>query len=118
MDKIVAFLESQILWGVIALVLAAIGFSGKFNMSISTVLLVCAWVISSIGAYRMIHVPRHVIRGVLTLSCAFVLAVCFYSLDRWLTPQINFCYFDIETTRNDPAGPYNSSWLVLETSKQ
>jgi len=47
-----AALDSQLFWGVIALILAAIAFRGKLSVSASNILLVVAWVIVCYGIYR------------------------------------------------------------------
>ena len=52
MHEIIGALDSQLLWGFVTLVLAAIAFSGKVSPGVSNVLLVVAWAVGCSGIYR------------------------------------------------------------------
>jgi hypothetical protein len=46
-------LDSQLFWGFVGLVLAAVAMSGKLSMEASALLLAVAWVLGCIGLYRI-----------------------------------------------------------------
>lgn len=112
MDRIVAILESQILWGIVTLILAASAFSGKLSMSASRTLLVIAWLLTSISIFRLIQVSPWVLRGLLTMFVVSIVGFGFYYLDQWLLPR-NFCYFQLYTINGQPQMIGNAYQLAM-----
>jgi len=83
-QQLFSALESQLFWGVIGLILAAIAISGKLSMGVSALLLVLAWGIGCIGIYRIEAIRDWYLMIALCLSLGATLAF----LGAWLQPPL------------------------------
>jgi hypothetical protein len=77
-------LESQLFWGVIGLILAAIAMTGKLSMGASALLLVIAWVFGCIGIYRIEEIRNWYV----TIGLWFSLGAALAFLAAWLHPSV------------------------------
>jgi hypothetical protein len=86
MDRVEAVFNSNIFWGVITLILAALGLSGRLSMKLAEFVLVLAWGLGCFGLWRS-GLPRDPkLMGSMCLGLASVLLLLAY----WMIPGDGF----------------------------
>ncbi|MEW6616685.1 MAG: hypothetical protein AB1401_14620 [Thermodesulfobacteriota bacterium] len=81
-DKIHFFFNSPITWGIIALILAAVTFSGRLSVNFSNVLLILAFLLGCFGISR-IEQGMH-----LSIIMCLFLGIILTSISWWIKPNL------------------------------
>jgi hypothetical protein len=127
MDRVTSLVESllgsPITWGVVAVVLGAIAVSGKFSVTVASILLVLAWVLATVGISRsapLLQTPL-ALRIPLTMFFASLVGIGLYYVDAWIRekpPQTATppSVTPSQTEAIVPAGPIPATPTVIPAS--
>jgi hypothetical protein len=86
LEHIEKFLSSPILWGITAIIAIALGLSGRFSVTASSILMWVAWAMASFGAYRIyvFYKMDTPIRMLATIASTCILAIAALLVVRWM----------------------------------